>query len=167
MADNELKKLKRADLLEMLVNQSKENESLQQQLDEALNRLSQREIQINKAGSIADAALQLSGVFEAAQNAGAQYLENIERLSTEQEGICARITAVTKEKATQLLSATQQKCQTMESDTRDRCAQMLVSAERESKQYWETTSQKLETFYETHKGLRELLSLNVQKENKG
>ncbi len=39
MTDIELKKLKRADLLEMLIDQSKENENLQQQLNDALDQL--------------------------------------------------------------------------------------------------------------------------------
>jgi chromosome segregation ATPase len=39
-----------------------------------------RRIRLREAGSIAEAALKLNGVFEAAQAAANQYLENIERM---------------------------------------------------------------------------------------
>lgn len=91
MTDKELKHLKRAELLEMLISQVEENERLKKSLEKAQKALSDRQILINQAGSIADAALQLNGVFDAAQTAAAQYLENIQRLSGEQEAICQKM----------------------------------------------------------------------------
>lgn len=64
MTDKELKHLKRAELLEMLISQVEENERLKKSLEKAQKALSDRQILINQAGSIADAALQLNGVFE-------------------------------------------------------------------------------------------------------
>lgn len=84
MTDRELKKLSRAELLELLLQQSKEIERLQAQLQRAREILSSREIHIRTAGSIAEAALELNGVFEAAQRAADQYLENVRRLAEEQ-----------------------------------------------------------------------------------
>lgn len=84
MTDRELKKLSRAELLELLLQQSKEIECLQAQLQRAREILSSREIRLQTAGSIAEAALALNGVFEAAQRAADQYLENVRRLAEEQ-----------------------------------------------------------------------------------
>ena len=42
-----------------------------------------RRIELEKAGSIAEASLRLNGVFEAAQKAADQYRENLRRLSEE------------------------------------------------------------------------------------
>ena len=84
MTDRELKKLSRAELLELLLQQSKEIERLQAQLQRAREILSSREIRLQTAGSIAEAALALNGVFEAAQRAADQYLENVRRLAGEQ-----------------------------------------------------------------------------------
>lgn len=50
---------------------------LQTRLDEAEAKLQAREITMEKAGSIADAAVQLSGVFQAAQEAADTYLKSI------------------------------------------------------------------------------------------
>jgi len=85
MTDEELRRLSRADLLKMLLVQTEENEKLQARLDELQAQLNSRQIMIDEAGSIAEAALQLNGVFQAAEAAAAQYLENIRRLSEETE----------------------------------------------------------------------------------
>ena len=42
-----------------------------------------RRIELEKAGSLAEASLRLNGVFEAAQKDADQYLENLRRLSEE------------------------------------------------------------------------------------
>lgn len=84
MTERELRKLSRADLLELLLEETKENEKLRIQLEQAQEQLADRRILIENAGSIAEAALQLNGVFQAAEEAAAQYLENVRRLSGEQ-----------------------------------------------------------------------------------
>ena len=81
MTDKELKKLTRAELLEMLLIQSKEKRLLEEKLQEAEKKLEEREIMVAEAGSIAEAALKLNGVFEAVQQAADQYLENVKRLA--------------------------------------------------------------------------------------
>ena len=69
MTDKELRRLSRTDLLEMLLEQSKEVERLQQELAEARQQLQDRRIMTEEAGSIAEAALRINRVFEAAQAA--------------------------------------------------------------------------------------------------
>ena len=83
MTNKELKKLTRAELLEMLLIQSREKQKLEEELAEARKELSEKEIRIAESGSIAEAALKLSGVFEAAQRAADQYLENIKNREAE------------------------------------------------------------------------------------
>ncbi|MBQ7050577.1 MAG: DNA repair protein [Firmicutes bacterium] len=83
MTQREVRKLKRADLLELLIEQRKQIEQLQEELIAANIRLSDRTIQIEKTGSIAEAALKLNGIFEAAQKACDQYTYNIQ-LKSEQ-----------------------------------------------------------------------------------
>ena len=126
MAGKELRKLKRRELLEMLLVECREAERLQKEADEIkteydelkegyerlkqkLNvkdeRLNQKDatiaelrrtieeikasrlIELEEAGSIAEAALRLNGVFEAAQRAAEQYLINVRRVS---ESVSAR-----------------------------------------------------------------------------
>ena len=82
MTDKELRKLTRAELLEMLIVQTQEVERLREELAQLNEQLSKRDLEIEKAGSIAEAALQVSGIFEAAQVAADHYLENIATLES-------------------------------------------------------------------------------------
>lgn len=81
MTDKDLKRLRRDELLEMLIAQSKRTEQLERELEEARAALQSRDIFLEEAGSIAEAALRINGVFEAAQAAAQQYLDNIRRIS--------------------------------------------------------------------------------------
>ena len=77
MTDKELKKLKRLDLIRILVERTKEVEALKARVTELEKQLEAKDIAVSQAGSIAEAALKLNKVFEAAQQAADQYLENI------------------------------------------------------------------------------------------
>lgn len=81
MTNSDLRHMNRKELLEMLIAQIEENEKLKAQVEEMQSQLSSRQIAIAEAGSIAEAAVRLSGVFEAAQDAAARYLENVRHLS--------------------------------------------------------------------------------------
>lgn len=87
LSDKELRRLKRVELLEMLLELSRENEALMLELEEknriieALNlQLENRKIDLKHAGTIAEASFKLNGVFEAAEKAAEQYLENLQYL---------------------------------------------------------------------------------------
>ena len=83
MTDKELHRLSRKDLLEMLLAQTQENEKLKEELRRAQRQLSDRRLLQENAGSMAEAAMRLNAVFEAADRAAQQYLENV-RLSAEE-----------------------------------------------------------------------------------
>ncbi len=129
MTEKELHRLRRQDLLQLLLSQGKEALALQTRLSNTSSALIQtkagydrlkeklnekdtlieklksrldakdarigelkremdalrlgRKIQIEEAGSIAEAALRLNGIFEAAQKAADQYLYNLQRMSDE------------------------------------------------------------------------------------
>lgn len=85
MTDKELRKLKRTELLELMIEQSDEIDDLKRRLEEAETKLAERELRIEKAGSIAEAALALTNIFEDAQKAADLYLENLKARSEERE----------------------------------------------------------------------------------
>ena len=94
MDDRELRKLSRQDLLEMLVELSRENEKLKAELEETQKKLQSKRIRISEAGNIAEASLQLNNVFEAAQKAAAQYLANIQLLERQKQKEIAQLRAM-------------------------------------------------------------------------
>lgn len=128
MTEKEIRKLTRADLLEMLIDQSRELQDVRQRLREAEEELSKRALAIDKAGTLAEASMQLSGIFDAAQVACAQYTENIRLLSERQEGICSRLVKECEEEIAARLQETRLKCEALEMETRDKCFRMLKKA---------------------------------------
>lgn len=159
MTDKELRKLKRAELLEMLIEQGKVMEELREQLEIANKKLTDRRIMIDQSGSIAEASLQLNGVFEAAQAAAQQYLENVEKLSGRQEQICADMDRETRERCEAMEQETKRRCETMERETKQRCDAMDLEAKKSVEERWNELSSRLENFYNEHKDLRKLLEI--------
>ena len=70
MKQKELRKLRRTELLELMLQMQEENQELNQMLLD-------RRITLEQTGSIAEAALKLNKVFEAAQQAAEDYLNSI------------------------------------------------------------------------------------------
>lgn len=118
MTEQELRKLRRVDLLELLLELSKENEVLRKELDKVRSQLASRTIAIEKSGSLAEAALRINGVFEAAQAACEQYTLNLQQRVAEQEKHCQEM---------------EQRNQETERAARAKCEQMIREAEIEAK----------------------------------
>ena len=150
MTEKDLRRLSRADLLEMLIEQTKEMDLLKARLEKATAMLEKRDIAIDRAGSIAEAALQLNGVFEAAEAAGQQYLENIRSLSERQEAVCAERERESRAKAEKMVA-----------DAQKESERILEAAKAEAQTYWDEVSSRLDAFYREHHGLRELLSFTA------
>ena len=128
MKDKDLKKLSRAELLVLLLIQTREVERLQMELEDARQALDQRKLHMEKAGSIAEAALALSGIFDAAQVAASQYLDNME--SMEQQ--------------------TREKCRHMEQQTRDKCDKMIEKAKKDAENFWNEIRNEIRDPYIEH-----------------
>ncbi|MCO4634147.1 hypothetical protein Si037_00742 [Streptococcus infantarius subsp. infantarius] len=77
MNERTLKQLKKIELYEILLAQSKEIDRLKQELIETQQKLENKQIIIQEAGSLADAALKLTKIFEEVQKAADIYLKNI------------------------------------------------------------------------------------------
>ena len=135
MMDKNYYKLSRTQLLELLIAESEKSERLEAELEKAKEELSTRELRITNAGSIAEAALALSGIFEAAEAACAQYKENIQRLSGEQDRINAAREAESRRKAEQIISEARLRASRLESDVRARCEKMIELAGGEIAQF--------------------------------
>ena len=137
MTERELRKLSRADLLELLIAQRRENEQLRCILDQTQAQLADRTIQIDKAGSIAEASLQLSGIFNAAQDSCQHYMESIRMMSERQSQFCLK----------------------MEQETREKCDRMVAEAEMKSQQCWENCSEKIRQLVDSFAGLKQIIEL--------
>lgn len=103
MTEKELRKLNRYQLLELLIMQTEQNQQLQQEVE----RLREQHMKLEELGSVAQAALQLNGVFEAAQKAADDYINEarhraeqiVERARLEAELFNETTTVETKREA--------------------------------------------------------------------
>ena len=152
MTAKELKRLNRAQLLEMLIALTEENDTLRTQLADAQEELNQRQIALSNAGSIAEAALQLNRVFDAAQAAADQYLEHIESMEKE-----------TQQKITAQLEEAEKKCRTMEEDTKERCRALQHRAELDAQQNWRELTQRLDQLDGSTAELKDYLTKKKKK----
>lgn len=85
MDAKEYKKMNRRELLELLIDEVKRNSMLEKENESLKKQLADRLILSDRAGSIAEAALQLNRIFEAADAAAKDYVENVRRLSERKE----------------------------------------------------------------------------------
>lgn len=108
MTEKELRRLNRKELLQLLIGQMEENQILQEQLKDSVSRLQERQIMVEKAGSLAEASLLLNGVFQAAEDSASQYLENIRRMKEEQEVFCRKLYANAEAKASEIIKEAQE-----------------------------------------------------------
>lgn len=83
MEKQELKKLKRDELLEIMLAQSEEIDRLRARVEELEAELNDRELKFEKVGSIAEASLAVTRIFEEAERAATLYLENVKRIAGE------------------------------------------------------------------------------------
>lgn len=81
MDKRDLSKLKRSELLEIMLAQSEEIDRLRAELAQKDQQLQDRQIAIANAGSIAEAALSVTKVFDEAQKAADLYLDNVRRMA--------------------------------------------------------------------------------------
>lgn len=125
MTEKELKKLNRYQLLELIILQTEQINELENQLSRAKEQLEAQQIQASQAGSIADAALQLSGIFKAAQTAADTYLQNVKRHTENAD----RIEEEAKASAEQLLKTARAEADSLVKNAQTQADTLIQSAQ--------------------------------------
>ena len=84
--NKDLRKLKKSELLEIMLKQGEEIDSLRARVKELEAEVAEKqaemerhEFEIKKFGSIAEASLQVTNIFQEAEKAAKIYLENLRR----------------------------------------------------------------------------------------
>ena len=91
MTDKEFKRLNRSQLIDIIYQlQLKQNE-LESENQKLEAEVADKRIRLRQAGNIAEASLAIHNVMQAAQDAAAQYLEEIRILKAETEEKCQRL----------------------------------------------------------------------------
>lgn len=77
MKQKELKRLRRTELLDLMLQMQQEIDRLREENQALSEKLRDRQITLEQAGNIAEASLKLNKVFEAAQQAAEDYLNSV------------------------------------------------------------------------------------------
>lgn len=132
MTNKELRKLRRTELLEILIAQGKEQDRLKQQLEATEETLRGRELAIEESGSLADAAIRLNDVMGAAQRAVDLYTENVKRVMDQQQQESDKALSDAQAHAAQLVSDAEKRVRTMMESANDQVARILQNARAEA-----------------------------------
>lgn len=137
---NQLRKMKRVNLLEILLEVTKENERLRVRNRKLAKRLASKEVVVSEAGSIAEASLKISGIFHVAQSAAEGYLaslkkaeENSDQLVSRAEEEAVQIMTQAEADSQQLRKQAEADSQKLRKQAKQDSEQMLKDAQEESK----------------------------------
>lgn len=110
MTEKEIKRLNRQDLLILLGDQTERANQLEARLRKAEEMLLERKLIQEQCGTMAEAALRLYNIFADADNAAAQYLEEIRVMKEKQGTLFAEVEAAAQKRSEELLSAVEEEC---------------------------------------------------------
>ena len=102
--EKELKQLNRRELVDVIYRMKKNEQRMQEEIESLHRELEDKRIRISNAGSIADAACDISRLLTAAQESADLYLREIECMKAETEAECARLIKEAEQKAEKILS---------------------------------------------------------------
>ena len=140
MTEKELSRMSRRELIEIIATQKKRELELEQRLRTAAKQLADRNIKLSEAGSIAEAALSLNGVFESAQAAADHYLKSIHAANADIE---ARVAETEKE------------CVRRLEETDHQCADKLAAVDAEIQRRTAAFNRMVREFVKAHPELLE------------
>ena len=160
MADRELRRMHRAELIEIIYALKQSEDQLKAQNAALTAQLQDRRLRLESAGSIAQAALELNNVFAAAQAAADDYLHSVQASLADTNATAANTLSQARSEAKRILeqaqadadslkAQTQQECDTMtaaaaqkRTQTEADCKAMVEQAEQEVQQRWQTFDRK-------------------------
>ena len=104
MISKELKKLNRRELVDVIYQLKKNEEQMQDQIASLEAQLQDRRIHLSAAGSIAEAATDITGIFSVAQSAADLYLREIASMKEDTQIECEKMIEEAKKKVKSIMA---------------------------------------------------------------
>ena len=114
MIGKELKRLSRRELVEIIYQMKKNEQEKQAQIATLEDALQEKRIRISVAGSIAEAAVDITNVFSVAQTTADLYLREIACMKEDAEQECARMLEEARKKVEKILADGKKQCTDLE-----------------------------------------------------
>lgn len=104
MISKELKRLSRRELVDIIYQLKKNEQEKQEQIAALEEELQEKRIRISVAGSIAEAAVDITNVFSTAQRTADLYLHEIASMKEDTERECAKMLEDARKQAEMILA---------------------------------------------------------------
>ena len=143
---NESMNLSKNEMMMVMHDQEQEIEKLRAEVAELQAKLDGYEIKVSESGSLAEASVKISGLFEAAQATVSTYVENMKKRDARSEEILADV----EKQAEQIIS-----------EAEEAACKRLAAADVEIDEKWAVIESRLLVMYESHKGLKELVESGI------
>lgn len=164
MTDKELRHLSRAELIDIIYELQKQSDKKDAQMQKLRAALEERTLRISKAGSIAEAAISVNGVFEAAQAAADQYLTSVKEATADMERTLAdaeekrkKILSDAEEQAADLVRKAEEQSANLVHSAEEQVATMNAEAEKRCAEKWSAFEHRANDRIAAHKELKDLL----------
>ena len=153
MTDKELKRLTRVELIDIIYELQKQKDAADVRVAQLQEKLNQRELRIAQAGSIAEAAIGLNGVFEAAQAAADQYLHSIQ---TATSSIQRKLDAAEAQRK-EIISSAEEEANRIVREGENKARAIVEAAERQSSEKWDCFEKRARELIAAHTELQRLI----------
>ena len=107
MTDREFKRLSRSQLIDIIYQLQLKQEELMADNEKLTKALADKRLRVGEAGNIAEAALEIHNVMQAAQDAAAHYLEEIRVMREETEEKCRSLLEKAQKDADDIIAQAQ------------------------------------------------------------
>ena len=128
MPDRELRHMRRTELVEIILALKQSEDQLRAENAALSAQLQERQIHIENAGSIAQAALELNKVFEAAQAAADEYVASVRAANKNTNAAASALRAQAEAEAQQILAQAQTEAANLKARTRKECDEQAEAA---------------------------------------
>ena len=128
MPDRELRRMRRAELVEIILALKQTEDRLRAENAALSTQLQERQIHIENAGSIAQAALELNNVFAAAQAAADDYLHSVQASVADTNATAANTLSQARSEAKRILEQAQADADSLKAQAQQECDAMTAAA---------------------------------------
>jgi len=140
------------ELIDIIYQLRKDNDKLEQKLSETSSHLEEKAIVLKESGSIADAALALNGVFDAAQRAADQYLISVKSAHENTEKQIQK----TRQQCEQMISEATEEAEKIKNAAEIERKEKLAAADRECKKKYDQLVARANQYIREHPEIRPL-----------
>ena len=156
MTDKELKHLNRGELIDIIYELQKRYADSKNEITQLQANLEKKELSIAESGSIAEAALKVNGVFEAAQAAADQYLLSIQSANAD---MAAKIDRV-KKQSEEVLRQANLRAEGIIQEAEKKAASIIANANKEAEDSWNQFQRKADELIRARAELSALVKRN-------